>query len=125
MATYMAPKYQLQKKQFSITRSKVLLIVCLLGSSLWFGCKKENTAIPATIEALTKQTNCTCEPFIDAYKWHNKTVYIQSCKGPACLCSVLYYNAQGEMFSMPQGYTFNDFFREAEFVRNIWTCKPM
>jgi hypothetical protein len=88
-------------------------------------CNKEsNASLPQPIIDLTNTTNCGCEPFIDLYTWRNDATYVMSCKGPTCLCGVIYYDERGVQMEMPPGYTFNDFSDEARFERNIWTCKP-
>ena len=86
--------------------------------------KEQNTNLPQSIVDLTKTSNCGCEPYIDLYTWRNDATYIMSCKGPACLCGIVYYDEKGVPLDMPPSYTFNDFSDEARFERNIWTCTP-
>lgn len=86
------------------------------------GCSKEDLGLPAPLLALTESGACGCDPFIDEYVWKGETVYIYSCRGPNCNCMVLYYDQEGELFSQPTGYRFEDFLAEASFVRNVWTC---
>lgn len=88
-------------------------------------CNKERSlSLPQSIVDLTKTTNCGCEPYIDLYTWRNDATYIMSCKGPTCLCGLIYYDEKGIPIEMPPLYTFNDFLDEARFERNIWTCEP-
>lgn len=98
----------------------VLVVFCLF----FYSCSRDKTDAPKAIkELISKINNCTCDPYIDEYLWRDKTVYIQTCGGPACNCIVSYYNKKGEEFKMDAGYTFDNFRQESRLVKHIWTCK--
>lgn len=80
------------------------------------GCSKNANNLPASLQELTKQTNCTCNPFLDEYAMNGATIYMYSCGGPACDCVTNYYNAKGETFQLATG-------QPIAFVRHIWSCK--
>ncbi len=101
------------------------LLVMTLSVLSVLSCNKEpNASLPQSIIDLTKNTDCGCAPYIDLYTWRNDATYITSCKGPACLCTVIYYDEKGLPIEMPPLYTFNDFLDEARFERTIWSCGP-
>ena len=100
------------------------LLHIFLVSLLVSACMKNSLETPEPIkQIIARQTSCTCEPFIDQYTWRGEAVYVESCSGPTCFCGVVYYDKEGKSITMPQGYTFNDFRLEANFVRNVWRCE--
>jgi len=102
---------------------KVYLRLILL-SLFFYSCSKQKLDAPEAIkELISKNTSCTCEPYIDQYFWRGQTVYVLASKGPACDSRPVYYNENGEEFNMDLGYTFESFRQEGHFVKNIWTCK--
>lgn len=81
--------------------------------------------IPPAIQALIAQnSSCTCDPYIDQYEWKGQTVYVSSCKGPACLCSASFYDAAGNPLGEGQSLSLNTFRQEARFIGNVWSCTP-
>ena len=88
-------------------------------------CSKEKIDAPAAIKELIAGSHeCTsCPSFVDKYLWRNQVVYIYTCNGPACDCMVFYYNEKGETLTMEQGYSFDDFRKEAQLTTHVWTCK--
>ena len=101
----------------------IRICLCILAINLLFiSCKKkENSEIPQPIkEIMSASDDCTCNPFIDQYLWKGQVIYLSSCGGPACDCTTLFYNKNGERIEMIIN---NDKFREeSTFIRNIWTC---
>ena len=97
--------------------------LCLLGAS----CTKEDkddAALPESIKNfIASNKACECEPFVDQYLWKSSTVYVISCKGPACDCMTLYYDKNGAEIKMSARYRFDDFFSESNLIKNVWTCK--
>lgn len=77
---------------------------------------------PAILALIDKNSTCNCEPYIDQYEWKGQAVYVSSCKGPACLCGALFYDAEGNTIAQAQPLSLNTFRQEAHFVRNVWTC---
>lgn len=109
------------------------LCLCLMVCSmLLFSCAKENKnnplkdeTIPPAIRAMiAKPGNCTCEPLIREYKWREQTVYLFSCAGPACDCRDIYYDENGQKITMAAGYSTSNFYTDAQFLREVWRCKP-
>jgi hypothetical protein len=106
-----------------LAKAAFLCFSFLLLATSFVSCNREATEIPAPIAALiSAQTSCVCEPYIEQYRWKGKIVYISSCRGPACQCLVIFYNANGEAFQPGAGYSFDQFRQEAWFVRLVWRC---
>src|SRR5437763_16984954 len=98
----------------------------ILFAFLLFSCKQEKLNVPEPIKAViaNNSKNCTCDPFLDKYLWRNPTIYLSSCKGPACNCTTVYYDAIGKIFQMDSGYSPDQFRQEAQLVTHTWSCKP-
>ena len=102
-------------------RGRLWLALLLAGTTLLPFCKKEVETTPKPIlDLIAKQTNCTCEPYIDEYRWQSKVVYVFSCKGPACFCGSEFYDAEGNLVG--QGLSLHDFRQGATFKRHVWSC---
>lgn len=106
---------------------KILSTLIFLGP-LFLSCSKESIDIPKEIEMLIsdlKSTNpdCTCEPYLDQYLWRNETVYVLGYKGPACDWFPVFYDSNGQPFTLESGYTYNTFLQESNFQRTVWRCK--
>ncbi len=96
-----------------------LLLITLLFTS----CKKEEDKIPAAIQAIIDENNCTCLPFIDLYLWRGKPVFVLGIRGPQCLSAgPVFYDEDGNKFELEKGYTNSKFFEDAMFIKNIWRC---
>lgn len=106
---------------------KILSILIFL-SPLFFSCSKESIDTPKQIEILisdlkSANPDCTCEPYLDQYSWRNETVYILGYKGPTCDWFPIFYNSNGQPFTLEQGYSYNTFLQESNFKQTVWTCK--
>jgi hypothetical protein len=88
-------------------------------------CSKSNEEkpLPASIQAIIDEGNCTCDPFIDKYRYEGKTVYVRGSRGPACSSVVLYYDSEGNLMPDFNGKSIEDFRSEAKFIREVWSCK--
>ncbi|WP_336515832.1 hypothetical protein [Pollutibacter soli] len=102
----------------------LVALVCLIIFT--FSCAKESEIpeeLPYAIKAYTEgNSNCGCEPFVDLYSWNKQFVYLIFCKGPACNCAPVYYNEAGELLTMADGYSFDQFRDDAKFEKNVWNC---
>lgn len=94
----------------------------LLSGLIFSSCSKEEQA-PEALQALTKNTNCTCEPYVNQYLWKGKTVYVLAYKGPYCTWTAGYYDENGTKTDMEAGYSYYTFLDESQLIKNIWTCK--
>jgi hypothetical protein len=88
-------------------------------------CSKKNSEsdeIPAGIQTvINNYSSCVCEPFIDLYTLNNQEVYVSGARGATCSWFPIFYNSKGEEIIV--NYSYDDFRDEAEFVRNVWSCK--
>lgn len=112
----------------SVLRRHLLLLAFVVHGGLLTACNKDaaETDVPPPILQLIEtysEGNCNCEWYIDQYVWRSQTVYISSCRGAACQCMVLYYDAAGAPLEMDAGYSFDSFVQDAEFVKASWSCK--
>ena len=98
-------------------------VAFLFVSLLSFSCKKERIVSDMEKAILESTGRCTCEPFINQYVWREKIVYASLISGPYCFGIPFYYDFDGAVLSMENGYTFEDFLAESHFVANYWTCK--
>lgn len=105
---------------------KKLLYILTMGVCLLTACKKsKSTSVEDELinKAKTENPNCVCDPYIKKYEWKGRIVYLQAAAGPACSYIPLFYNSSGERFELPSRITFNDFFAEATFLQDVWSCK--
>lgn len=61
----------------SILKSSGLLLILVVSFAL--SCTKKSTSsdVPQAILDLKPQNdNCTCEPYVNQYKWNNEIVYV-------------------------------------------------
>jgi hypothetical protein len=65
----------------------------------------------------------TCDPFIIQYELKGRIVYVQAYMGPACTTMSVFYNSSGERFELPSRITFNDFYAESTFIKDVWSCE--
>ncbi len=93
-------------------------------SLLAYSCQKEREELPEPLKIMVETyKSCQCDPYIDQYLWKNKKTFISTCGGPACDCTVSYYDEKGVQFQMEPGYSFTNFRSESTFIRRAWTCK--
>jgi hypothetical protein len=114
--------------QQTCTKRSFLALICsvllVLSSCSKTNNPKKDESIPVAIRAMiSENNNCFCEPFIEEYKWRSQIVYLRGCRGPACDCMALYYDAAGQQITMPTGYMPDAFRSEARLLREIWRCK--
>lgn len=103
-------------------------LVTFLLSAFLFSCTKAEMddipALPNTIQEYIQTTeNCTCDPYINLYKWNNKYIYVLAFSGPVCNTVASYYDEKGQLLADMYTYSFDKFINESRFVKNIWTCK--
>lgn len=103
-----------------------LLAILLISISV-FSCKKDKKAssekeIVAKIVADRGVTSCICDPVIRKYTWEGNTVYVSMALGPTCNSMNVYYDAKGNVLMLPDSTTDYDFFKEATFITQVWTC---
>ena len=106
-----------------MTRSFICLIIL---SVAFISCSKENgdKELPVSLrETISKNTDCTCLPTLDKYSWKGQVVYVKGFRGPACNWIPTFYNEQGEVFSLPEGYSFTQFHADSKFLQNVWHCE--
>ena len=106
---------------------KFLLVIILIMSSFYFSCSKDNTSMPDAINKListlkSQNPDCECNPFMNQYSWENKTVYVSSCGGPACDCIATFYDSAAQKINLDSS-SYQQFFQQSKFVKNVWTCK--
>lgn len=104
------------------------LSILIFLSPLFFSCSKESIDTPKQIEILisdlkSANPDCTCEPYLNQYLWKNETVYVLGYKGPTCDWFPIFYNSNGQPFTLEQGYTYERFLQESSFQRTVWRCK--
>lgn len=105
---------------------KKLLYVLTMGACLLTACRKSrsNTIEDELINKVkTANPDCICDPYIKKYEWKGRTVYVQAVAGPACSSIPWFYNSSGERFELPSRITFDEFFAEATFIKDVWSCK--
>lgn len=105
---------------------KKLLYVLTMGACLLTACRKSksNTVEDELINKVkTANPDCICDPYIKKYEWKGRTVYVQGVAGPACSSIPWYYNSSGERIELPGGTNFEEFFAEATFIKDVWSCK--
>jgi hypothetical protein len=99
------------------------LLTVLLACSVLFSCTKNKQGLPEPLhEVIRSQTDCSCEPYINEYRWREQTIYVLAYKGPACTWIPTYYDGKGNIFNMEQGYTLDDFLGESSLIRHTWSC---
>lgn len=108
--------------------TRILALCAILFSLTIAACSKDKDRtedLPASIQTYIDQSkSCTCEPYIDLYRWQNQDVYLLAHKGPACNTFPGYFNSKGEEIQMEEGYTLDEFMADGERIKNIWTCSP-
>ena len=98
-------------------KSLIIALFILLICGFFVNCSKDKSLnLPPSLQKLTEQTECSCNPYIEDYTLNENTIYIYSCGGPACDCFATYYDANGEEFQ-PQSSD------QADFVKHVWSCK--
>ena len=107
------------------------LFFLVLSISL-FSCIKEANCFPETTNSEAVQLlieelkaanpNCTCEPYLYQYTWKKQTIYVLAYAGPLCNTIPSYYNAKGEPLGNI-GFSYDEFLRQSQFIRNVWACK--
>lgn len=111
-------------KSFFIINAKWLLVFVNVLGLFFFSCSKENHDVPPSLkQIIANNSSCECNPFIDEYLYKNETVYLQSCGGPACDCTVTFYDSNGERMSTEPGYVPSGFIQESKLVKHVWSCK--
>jgi hypothetical protein len=105
---------------------KKLLYAITMGVCLLAACKKsKSTSVEDELINKVKADNpgCICDPYIKQYEWKGRIVYVQAVAGPACSSIPFYYNSSGERFELPGRITLDEFFAEATFIKDVWSCK--
>ena len=101
-------------------------IIYFFVIAIFAACSKsapEKTVIPAALEkVIADNSNCTCEPYIDQYQWKGTTVYLLAYTGPTCSWIPTYFDKDGIVFTMPAGYSLNDFLQESTSRKPVWKC---
>jgi len=123
-ATVSAPGAVSRKN--GIMSVKKLLYVLTVGVCLLAACKKSksnNVEDELINKVKTENPDCICDPYIKKYEWKGRIVYVQAVAGPACSSIPFYYNSSGERFELPSRITFDEFFAEATFIKDVWSCK--
>lgn len=109
-----------------------LIIFCLLACA----CSKKQVEVqmeaPRAINDLIKdiETNhpdCFCHPYISQYIWRNENVYVLAYNdqlniGYICDWLPTYYNANGDIFTVQTGYTYDKFLKDSRLIKKIWAC---
>lgn len=107
---------------------RTVLLALLVFSSIFYSCSKEDVETPEAIKDLitdikAKSPNCACDPYLDQYSWRGEPVYVLAYKGPTCDWAPAFYDANGQGFTLPAGYNFEQFLQESTRVKNTWTCR--
>ncbi|MFT3934877.1 MAG: hypothetical protein QM726_14730 [Chitinophagaceae bacterium] len=94
---------------------------------LFTACSKDDNsnpdAINALVDTLKANPNCTCEPYLNEYRWQSKIIYVLGNRGAACQWIPTYYDAKAQPYILPAEYSYDMFIKEATLVKNVWTCK--
>lgn len=90
----------------------------LLNSS----CTKTDTGLPGGILKMVQSLSCTCEPYLDMYRWQGEQVFVLKYKGPSCSWIPSFYKTNGESFNLPAGTNFTQFNQQALFIKQVWSC---
>ncbi len=105
------------------------LIKLLLITLIFISCKKEkeeeNIEIPIAIQNIIDKNDCFCNTVIDLYKWQKKPVFMLNSGGsPLCSSSTLpvFFDKDGTIFTLKEGYSKENFFKDSKFQKNIWRC---
>lgn len=96
-----------------------LLLVVLLSTA---SCTKVDGMLPAAVRQKLQGYHCSCEPYLDLYRWQGRQVFVLQYKGPACSWVPTYLQADGSYLALPPSYTHSRFTREAGFVATVWNC---
>lgn len=107
---------------------RTTLLALLVFSSIFYSCSKEEVEAPDAIKQLiadikAQSPNCACDPYLDQYSWRGEPVYVLAYKGPTCDWAPAFYDANGQTFTLPAGYSFDQFLQESTRVKNTWTCR--
>ncbi len=102
-----------------------ILIIVAFG---FYSCSKENTTISEQVNTLiqslqAENPNCSCDPYLSQCVWRNETVYVLGYRGPQCSWRPTFYDSNGQEFTLPVGYTYEQFDQESTFIKDVWTCK--
>jgi len=114
-----------------------IIIVLVVISALAFGCSKKQVQIQSTVpqaindlieDMEVNQPDCQCHPFISQYIWRNQNVYVVAINdalniGYVCDWIPVYYDSNGQKFTVENGYFYWDFLKDAQLVKEIWTCE--
>ena len=114
-----------------------IIIVLVVISALAFGCSKKQVEIQSTVpqaindlieDMKINQPDCQCHPFISQYIWRNQNVYVVAINdalniGYVCDWIPVYYDSNGQKFTVENGYFYWDFLKDALLVKEIWTCE--
>jgi hypothetical protein len=104
---------------------QMFLLAAILTCLTLASCSKDKDQteeLPAEISKLIEESNCVCLPYVYLYTWNNKQVYALAYRGITCNWMPSYYNSQGHLIQMSQGYTFDKFLQDSKLVKKIWEC---
>lgn len=111
------------------TLSFLAILICLTAALITACTKRisDNHQIPEPLQKyIQTDTFCACHPWIDKFFWKGKIVYMHGYSGTATLfCDYIptYFDADGYPFTLPGGYTPNQFFEDAKRIETIWHCE--
>lgn len=89
-----------------------------------FACSKGDVALPERIKnIISTHDTCVCEPYIYKYKWRNQIIFAESVRGITCNSIPLYYDENGNDFTMDSSYRYDEFLAEAILIEKSWHCK--
>lgn len=113
------------KWQFRTFITLVVLSYCF--STVLFSCTKDQPLLTEEEKTLTERIakdypNCSCDPFVDEYRFNNQTVYVIAFASPLCNWLPAYYDDKGQPITALQSKNYNEFIQEAQRIRNVWTC---
>lgn len=100
-----------------ITPSIILIFI------LFSSCSKKQVDIPILLKnQIQTYEECHCNPLINQYIWNKKVVYVQTSNAPNCDTENLFYDEFGVQFQLQSNMKFEEFLKEANFIKNVWTC---
>lgn len=96
-----------------------LMLLVLFGTA---SCSKEEMTLPAAVRQLAQSYDCSCEPYIDLYRWQGMQVFVLQYSGPACNWIPTYIKADGTYLQMPANISLDQFKTSAVFIGQVWRC---
>lgn len=105
---------------------KILIPLLLIFCSSCAKDKQLSENLPSEVLERMNDPNCSCNPYVDLYKWRQKYIYFFgfSGSGPSgLLCSWVarYVDQEGNELELNQ-QEMAQFNEEAEFEKTVWVC---